>query len=1695
MSVTSVSSSNSHYYSGATRVLPYTFRIVSDDDLVVTVLPLGAQSTTTLTLGTQYSVSGVNFYSGGTITISDSVALSVGDTIRIKRAIKTYTQDTVFRNQGAFYAATVEDALDKLTMMSQELKLRIDSIPTFPDTETPTDYTFPEPTLGGFFKWATRTVGSPAVTEYYITSAALSSTDLPTIPLSKGGTGAITAASAWTNIGTPNAATVLPLVDGAAALVGTATKFAREDHVHPRSTLADLGAAGRGANTDLASVALTSGTVANAPASSTAIANKAYVDSQVPTLAGLNAAARGANTDITSVALTSGTVSTAPAANTDIANKAYVDGKIPSDKVRVVAFGTFGNIGNTFTASTISSTTISLPSISALAGITTGERVLVAGQSTTSQNGIYALTTGGLPWVLTRTSDWPASGSFTVNDLVYFAYNGTAGTVNSSTIWAPTSGGTVGSSGLTFTQVSANPSLSVFPLADGATPSIGTSIKFSREDHIHPRSTLVELGAAARGANTDISSVVLTSGTVANAPTANTDIVNKAYADGIAQGINYHQAVVLATTNNLASTLSGNVLTGNTPNITFILDNATPTIGERVLVKNQTTASQNGIYTVTRLATPSLAWQLTRATDYDSVGNGVDQITQGDFILVISGVSQQNTAWVLQTFGPITLNTTGLTFVQFAGSTTAYTAGTGLALTGTSFSLPTVPLSLGGTGQTTQQAALNALAGASTSGRFLRGDGTNVSMSTIQAADLPTVPFAQGGTGQITRQLGMNALAGAVTTGTFLRGDGTNVSMSTIQLADLPAGAGGTLAGDVTGAIGTNTVAKLGGYTLTVGTPTDFSTLVYNEQTNALEMSSRMSELLGYSASQPSVNIGVGSLVRQQSALLATATGTLIVTSSGSPAVRTGAFALHHGQVFRANLSGNVVVPFTINPAFPTALVAPNGSLNFSGYAVVGGIAEFVYEGTTYKIPVVGWDANGLSLASGVSGSTTVNNVAVSITHLAATKFSNSVVNGYASRFVDAAGAYQPLNFYPKYFTDDIDSNAGSSFSRSTVNYRTLYFEIDASGTYPASAGGTLTTFASSNIAIGASAGATVTTGNRNILIGPNSDVAAGTNFENVSIGNEAVSTGDDNVAIGSNANAESSAAPGAVAIGADSQGRTGVAVGAGANVLSGTAVGTSAFARNEGVAIGSGATTQTDATQHPPIAIGRNAIARSGQTVVGAQTSTSPINYQASPRSSYYGTGTVGTNTITLAGTDFAGLSVDMELSIAGATSGLVIITAISGAVITLSLNLLANVVAGVDRIIVKHPYLIGCDNSSTGALVTKPVAITAGSNVVTILNGVTTSGLKVGALFSSDYGFNGLYFPSGSIIGSISSTSFTVTSSAGDVVFAASNQNVNVVFDTRAQVQARGYNNNSIISLLGNYASRISIGACLSGLSVGFASFTKVLKIAYNADAVINDVEGITYVTISRLIGATSGAVFFQRQDYRLVSNCSISSVYSYQNILSFGTAGHWTGVSSLNIVQVGDKVTIDRTRPVTCLFSRNITAASTSSNQITFTSVKGMLVGMVMESINGITLSPFLTITAINPTTKTVTVSGNSPYAITASTVSTIRGTNMFALGWNPTWDNATVVNTMSTPAGVSIDVPIDVGITQIDLMFTPATGGVALGANSFAITNELALGSVGVRFAGSTSPTTIAGWLPVTAAGIEAFVPLYFRPTAG
>ena len=183
------------------------------------------------------------------------------------------------------------------------------------------------------------------------------------------------------------------------------------------------------------------------------------------------------------------------------------------------------------------------------------------------------------------------------------------------------------------------------------------------------------------------------------APVNGGDAVNKDYADALANGLSWKTSVAAATTADI--TLSG----------AQTIDGVALVAGQRVLVKNQTAAEDNGIYVVA-----AGAW--TRATDMDST-TPVNEIN-GAAVFVEQGTLNADTAWV-QTADVQTLGTDPLVWTQFAGAG-AYTAGNGLTLTGNQFSL-TSPVSVANGG--------TALSTTPSNGQLLIGNGTGYTLATL----------------------------------------------------------------------------------------------------------------------------------------------------------------------------------------------------------------------------------------------------------------------------------------------------------------------------------------------------------------------------------------------------------------------------------------------------------------------------------------------------------------------------------------------------------------------------------------------------------------------------------------------------------------------------------------------------------------------------------------------------------------------------------------------------------------------------------------------------------------------------------------------------------------------------------------------------------------------------------------------------
>ena len=575
-----------------------------------------------------------------------------------------------------------------------------------------------------------------------VTTAALSVTGfVPTLRTVTAGNGLTGGGSLASDITlTANFSSTTPLALGSAT-AGVANTLSRGDHIHPALDLSDtnqtqgalpLGRGGTGDALSPVAGAVVYSTGSKFALSSLGSIGQVLVSNGTAAPSWLTLTGTGT---VSSIDVSGGTTGL-----TTSGGPITTSGTITIGGTLAVASGGTGQTTYTNGQLLIGNTT----------GNTLTKATLTAGTNVTITNGSGAITINAADqYVGTVTS---VGGTGTVNGITL------TGTVTSS--GSLTLGGTLSGVDLT-TQVTG-----ILPLANGGTNASNAG------------AARTSLSAAALGANTDITSIALTTGTIITAPTNGTDIVNKTYADTIASGINFHQAVRLATTTTLPAYVYNNGASGVGATITGVangalsIDGVAAVVGNRVLIKNEISAAEayNGVYTVTQVGSGVAVYILTRATDYNTAGSGVNQIDQGDFFLVTAGTTLANTSFVQQTPLPIVVGTTGLTFIQF-GAPITYSAGTGLTLGGTVFSITNTGLTAStyGSASAVPVIAFNA-----------QGQATSVTNTSIAIAASQitsgTLGIANGGTGQITASAAFNALSPITTTGDLILGTGTNTA-------------------------------------------------------------------------------------------------------------------------------------------------------------------------------------------------------------------------------------------------------------------------------------------------------------------------------------------------------------------------------------------------------------------------------------------------------------------------------------------------------------------------------------------------------------------------------------------------------------------------------------------------------------------------------------------------------------------------------------------------------------------------------------------------------------------------------------------------------------------------------------------------------------------------------------------------------
>ena len=149
-------------------------------------------------------------------------------------------------------------------------------------------------------------------------------------------------------------------------------------------------------------------------------------------------------------------------------------------------------------------------------------------------------------------------------------------------------------------------------------------------------------------------------------PSGSQDAATKAYVDSVANGLDVKESVRVATITALATSTYNNgngTITANA-NGALTIDGVTVTAGDRVLIKDQASAVQNGIYTVTTTGSGSAAFVLTRGPDADTAA----ELTGGTFFFVEDGTTNAENGYVATHNGTPTLGTTNILFAQFSGA-------------------------------------------------------------------------------------------------------------------------------------------------------------------------------------------------------------------------------------------------------------------------------------------------------------------------------------------------------------------------------------------------------------------------------------------------------------------------------------------------------------------------------------------------------------------------------------------------------------------------------------------------------------------------------------------------------------------------------------------------------------------------------------------------------------------------------------------------------------------------------------------------------------------------------------------------------------------------------------------------------------------------------------------------------------------
>lgn len=300
-----------------------------------------------------------------------------------------------------------------------------------------------------------------------------------------------------------------------------------------------------------------------------------------------------------------------------------------------------------------------------------------------------------------KTYDTAGTGnSFLINGLAATANTGTGSVVRATSpvlvtpaLGTPASGvatnltGTA--SGLTAGTVTTNANLTGAITSSGNATSLGS---FSSANLLAALTDETGSGAAVFANTPTLATAILGSSTATTqSPSDNsTKLATTAYVDAAVLGQNFKEAAKYASTAALPSIVYANGSSGVGATLTGValaaisLDGSSPSVNDRVLIKNQVSTFQNGIYTVTQTGSGIAVFILTRSLDANQTG----EFRTGDSLFVTAGSTQSSTTWAYTGSDSPVIGTDAITYVQTAGQG-SFTSGNGITITGNSIAIDT----------------------------------------------------------------------------------------------------------------------------------------------------------------------------------------------------------------------------------------------------------------------------------------------------------------------------------------------------------------------------------------------------------------------------------------------------------------------------------------------------------------------------------------------------------------------------------------------------------------------------------------------------------------------------------------------------------------------------------------------------------------------------------------------------------------------------------------------------------------------------------------------------------------------------------------------------------------------------------------------------------------------------------------------